>query len=166
VDPLVRMPRFGSIQIDMTGNGLGLTEYLQRTHGSYRIRGVNFSTTEPLSDWLRQDGRKGETARVTEIMATNLARAFEDRSLEIPIDPELHDDLSKPEKITSPGGRVSIAATRDDAGHADHFWSLALAVRACTQGYQKPGWAATVKGTCFANRVGSMGLGKFTDFYW
>ena len=27
-------------------------------------------------------------------------------------------------------GRVSIAATRDEAGHADGFWSLALAVRA------------------------------------
>ena len=25
---------------------------------------------------------------------------------------------------------MSIAATRDEAGHADHFWSLALAVEA------------------------------------
>ena len=43
---------------------------------------------------------------------------------------KLRDDLRKPEKITSPSGRVSIAATRDEAGHADHFWSLALAVEA------------------------------------
>ena len=40
------------------------------------------------------------------------------------------DDLRKPEKITSPGGRVSIAAVRDEAGHADHFWGLATLVRA------------------------------------
>jgi hypothetical protein len=38
--------------------------------------------------------------------------------------------LRKPERVTTPGGRVSIAATRDEAGHADHFWSLALALEA------------------------------------
>ncbi|HXA44027.1 MAG TPA: hypothetical protein VNZ25_00855, partial [Candidatus Angelobacter sp.] len=38
--------------------------------------------------------------------------------------------VRKPEKVTSPGGRVSIAATRTEAGHADHFWALALAIRA------------------------------------
>jgi len=32
--------------------------------------------------------------------------------------------------VTSPGGRVSIAATRTEAGHADHFWSFALALEA------------------------------------
>lgn len=64
-------------------------------------------------------------------MAVNLLGCFEDRTIrDLPNDPALTDDLRKPEKITSPGGRVSIAATRDEAGHADAFWSLALAVRA------------------------------------
>ena len=70
------------------------------------------------------------TARVTEIMATDLVEIFEDRRIEIPADAPLRDDLRRPEKITSPGGRVSIAASRDGNGHADRFWSLALAVRA------------------------------------
>ncbi|HWY76992.1 MAG TPA: hypothetical protein VN281_15320 [Verrucomicrobiae bacterium] len=33
-------------------------------------------------------------------------------------------------EIRNPGGRVSIAATRDEAGQADGFWPLALAARA------------------------------------
>jgi hypothetical protein len=37
----------------------------------------------------------------------------------------LRDSLRKPERITTAAG-VRIAATRDSAGHADEFWSLAL----------------------------------------
>ena len=126
-----RMPKFHAYCGDMTGLGLGLVEFLQDQFGRYRIHGVNFSSTEPASDRIKLEGRKAETARVTEIMAVNLLACFEDRSLkDLPNDPALTDDLRKPEKITSPGGRVSIAATRDEAGHADGFWSLALAVRA------------------------------------
>jgi phage FluMu gp28-like protein len=126
-----RMPKFHAYCGDMTGLGLGLVEYLQEEFGRYRIHGVNFSSTEPASDRIKLEGRKAETARVTEIMAVNLLACFEERTLkDLPNDPALTDDLRKPEKITSPGGRVSIAATRDEAGHADGFWSLALAVRA------------------------------------
>ncbi len=125
-----QLPTFRSYQGDMTGLGTFFIEFLQEAQGQWRIHGVNFASTEPTTDLIRLEGRKQETARVTEIMAVDLLAAFEDRSLEIPADPELRDDLRKPEKITSPGGRVSIAAVRDEAGHADHFWSLALAVRA------------------------------------
>jgi hypothetical protein len=120
--------------IDMTGIGLGLVEYSQEEKwGRDRIVGVDFSTTEPLTDRLRRDGRQGEKARVTEIMATDLLGDFEDRCIEIPMDPELRDDLRKPERLVSADGkRVSIAAERDEAGHADHFWALALARRAAT----------------------------------
>mgnify|MGYP000594264843 CR=1 FL=1 len=130
IDAVCRLPKFRSYAGDMTGIGLGLVEYLQEKHGDWKIQGVNFSSTEPITDLIRAEGRKTETARVTEIMATDLLAVFEDRSIEIPADADLRDDLRKPEKITSPGGRVSIAATRDEAGHADHFWSLALAIRA------------------------------------
>ncbi len=130
LEKVCRLPNFRAFAGDMTGIGLGLIEFLQEDFGVYRIHGVNFSSSEPLSNRLRNEGRQGETARVTEIMATDLLECFEDRTLEIPSDPHLREDLAKPEKITSPGGRVSIAATRDEAGHADHFWSLALAVRA------------------------------------
>jgi phage FluMu gp28-like protein len=132
LDLICALPKFRSGCVDMTGIGLGLCEYAQEKWGDYRVRGVNFSSTEPISDKIRAEGRKTETAKVTEIMATDLLSCFEDRSIElhIELDSDARDDLRKPEKITSPGGRVSIAATRNEAGHADHFWGLALAVRA------------------------------------
>jgi phage FluMu gp28-like protein len=129
------LARFRRAEIDMTGLGLGLVEYAQEEPwGRDAVSGVNFSSTEPLTTRIRAEGRKAETARVTEIMATELLGAFEDHRIEIPMDAALRDDLRKPEKIVSPGGRVSIAAERDAGGHADHFWSIALAIRAATRG--------------------------------
>jgi len=130
IEQVCRLPNFRAYEGDMTGIGLGLVEYLQEQFGTYRVRGVNFSSKEPISEDLLREGRRAETAYVSELMATALVRAFEDRAIEIPVDAQLRDDLRKPEKITSPGGRPSIAAGRDEAGHADHFWSLALALRA------------------------------------
>lgn len=132
LDLVCALPKFQRACIDMTGIGLGLVEYAQEKWGDYKIQGVNFATTEPISDRIRAEGRKTETARVTEIMATEMLGCFEDRSIEIcvELDADGRDDLRKPEKITSPGGRVSIAAVRDEAGHADHFWAFALAIRA------------------------------------
>lgn len=127
------LPAFRAAAIDMTGLGLGLVEYAQEeSWGRNRIAGINFSSTEPLTRRLQTEGRKSATARVTEIMATELLGVFEDRRIEIPADPALRDDLRKPERLVSPGGQVSIAATRDEAGHADHFWSVALALRAAS----------------------------------
>jgi phage FluMu gp28-like protein len=131
---VVQLPKFRRITIDMTGLGIFLVDEAQERWGAGKIIGINFATTEPISKRLMAEGRKAETARVTEIMATDLLGVFEDRCIEIPADQDLREDLRKPEKIISPGGRVSIAASRDDAGHADHFWSLALAIRSGLSG--------------------------------
>jgi len=125
-----RMPRFRRAAIDMTGLGLGLFEYAQEEFGAGRIAGINFATTVPVTRSVALEGRKRETVRVTEALAMELLQAYEDRRIWHPADGRLRDDLRKPEKITTPGGRVSIAATRDEAGHADHFWSFALALEA------------------------------------
>lgn len=134
LDRLLHLENFRRIEIDMTGLGTGLVEYAQEDHGEFRVAGVNFATTEPITRRILAEGRKAETARVTEIMATEVLAVFEDRAITIPMDAELRDDLRKPEKIVSPTGRVSIAAVRDEAGHADHFWSIALAIRAAQHG--------------------------------
>ena len=125
-----RMARFRRAAIDMTGLGLGLFEYAQEEFGAGRIAGINFATTVPVTRSVALEGRKRETVRVTEALAMELLQAYEDRRIWHPADGRLRDDLRKPEKITTPGGRVSIAATRDEAGHADHFWSFALALEA------------------------------------
>ncbi len=127
------LPKFRGGCIDMTGLGLGLVEYAQEEEwGRSRIVGVNFSSTEPINDYIRSEGRQAEKARVTENMATALLKKFEDKSItiEIEMDTTAIEDLRKPERITSPGGRTSIAAVRDEAGHADHFWGFALMIRA------------------------------------
>ncbi len=129
LDLVCRMAAFAAMEIDMTGVGTGLFEYVQRDHGP-RVRGVHFASTEPVTARIQAEGRKAPTARVTEIMATDMVAVFEERRIVIPSDRRLRDDLRKPEKVTSPGGRVSIAAARDARDHADRFWSLALAIRA------------------------------------
>ena len=127
---ICRLPKFRRAAIDMTGLGIGLVEYAQDEFGQHRIIGINFASTVPLTERIAADGRKRETVRVTEAMATELLGAYEDRRIQHPREVVLRDDLRKPEKIVSPGGRVSIAATRDEAGHADHFWSFALGIEA------------------------------------
>ena len=127
---LTQLRNFRRLEIDMTGSGTGAYDYAVEAHGEGLIGGVNFSSTEPVTARIQAEGRKAPTAKVTEIMATDLRGVFEDRTIEIFNDPALRDDLRKPEKIVSPGGRVSIAAARTPEGHADRFWALALAVRA------------------------------------
>src|SRR5579884_573995 len=141
---ICRLPNFERVEIDLTGIGLGLFEYAQKSFGSLRIHGVNFASTVPVTKAIARDGGKRETVRVTEAMATEVLRVYEDRRIEHPRDERLREDLRKPEKVTSPGGRVSIAATRDEAGHADHFWSLALALEAAAMA-RPPGGMETFK---------------------
>lgn len=124
-------------KIDMTGLGLGLYEYTAKKFG-HRVQGVNFASSAPLTERLRKEGRPGVSAPVTEVLATGLLQVFEDRLIQIPIDQALRDDLRKPERYVSPTGRVLIAATRSEAGHADHFWSLALAIDAAQTPVRKP----------------------------
>ncbi|HNY41626.1 MAG TPA: hypothetical protein PKJ41_14595, partial [Bryobacteraceae bacterium] len=132
LDVLCAQRTFRKGAIDFTGPGVGATDYAQDKWGTYRIEAVNFSSSVPISKRMAADGRKTPTAPVPEVMAAQLLEAFEDHRIEIPSEPEIRDDLRKPEKLTTPSGRVSIAAERTEAGHADHFWALALAIRAAT----------------------------------
>ncbi|MDB6065909.1 MAG: hypothetical protein JWR26_2117 [Pedosphaera sp.] len=136
------LPQFCRASVDMTGLGLGLFEYAQREFGP--VHGINFASTVPATEGSRSEGRRQETVRVTEALAMELLQTYEDRRIQHPSDLRLRDDLRRPEKVTSPGGRVSIAATRGEGGggHADHFWSLALALEAA--GKKEKPWAFEV----------------------
>ena len=124
----LRAPAFRACRIDMTGIGLGLCEYTQEQMGRTRVQGINFSSSAPMNPRLKASGRKGETVRVTEAMATELLQVYEDKCMRHPHDMRLREDLRKPERIVTAQGRVSIAASRTKGDHADHFWSFALAV--------------------------------------
>src|SRR5262249_40200495 len=125
-----RSPRFCGAQIDMTGLGLGLYEYTRQKFGE-RIRGLNFASSIPLRNFeVRTSKSESKAAKAPEVLALRLLQTYESKRIRHPVDPLLREDLHKPERVTTPEGRVSIVASRSESGHADHFWSLALAVDA------------------------------------
>jgi len=124
--PLLALPNFGRLSGDATGLGLGLVEFAQEECGAYRAEAVQFASRERRTV---RGIEQGDTALVTELMALDLLEAFESRGIRIPCEPALRESLRKPERITTASG-VRIAATRDGAGHADEFWSMALMLRA------------------------------------
>jgi len=73
------------------------------------------------------------TTKVKEELASLLKTKFEDKTIRIPIDPVLREDLHSVQKTVSPSGNLKLEAPRDEKGHADRFWALALAVYAQKQ---------------------------------
>ena len=102
--------------IDSTGLGMQLAEELQR----------EFSTiVEPVSF----------TLKVKEELATYARMIFENRQIRIPDDQELIRDIHSIKKIVTVAGNVRFDADRNEHGHADRFWAMALALHAAN----KPG---------------------------
>lgn len=139
LNPLFRIPGMKGIAIDMTGLGLGLYEYILQIYGNRKVYGINFSSTMPAVSERGSLSRAASGggalphARVTEVLAVNLVRSYEESRLSHPLDEILREDLLLPRRTLNAAGRVSITADRDNsgqAGHADHFWSLALALEA------------------------------------
>lgn len=128
IEPLLALPNFGRAEIDATGIGLGLAEFAQERAGGSRVGALNFASRERRRE-AGGGAHPGDTALVTELMALDLLRAFEDRAIRIPREAALRESLRKPERVQTASG-VRIAVERDRAGHADEFWSLALMVRA------------------------------------
>jgi phage FluMu gp28-like protein len=133
LETILNIPAVRMVKMDATGIGCGLFEYTQNKFPD-RVQGLNFSSTVKLGSrcprWGEGGGEVRASVRITEHLATQLLQTYEDHAIHQPIDNTLRDDLRKPERLLSPSGRVSIAATRDEVGHADHFWSLALAIDA------------------------------------
>jgi phage FluMu gp28-like protein len=124
--PILEMPNFGRLSGDATGLGLGLVEFAQELSGPYRAEAVQFASREKR---IVRGIQQNDSALVTELMALDLLEVFEKRAIRIPSETPLRDSLRKPERITTAAG-VRIAATRDESGHADEFWSMALMARA------------------------------------
>lgn len=68
------------------------------------------------------------TQQVRLDMANILKQAFEDRKIRIPAKrSEIRSDLHKPRAEKTATGGTRIVVERDEEGHADRFWSAALA---------------------------------------
>ena len=97
------------INMDKTGIGMNLTEDLQTSYGD-RVNGVYF------------------TASSKEMMVKNVRKLLEDKLIKIPNDPDLIADIHA---IKRKAGTKSFLydSDRNSYGHADRFWSLALACK-------------------------------------
>lgn len=98
-------------RIDATGLGMQLAERAERRWGG-RAQGLTF------------------TAGTKASMAAVIRRRFEDRTIRIPIDGALREDLHSVRRLPSAGPTARFDAARGDAGHADRFWAAALACEA------------------------------------
>lgn len=98
--------------MDATGLGMQQAEELHREYPA-KCEAVDFG--------------KGD---VKSAIALGLKRKFEDRRIEIPDDRDLKTDLKSVKRLITEAGNVRYDARRSDAGHADRFWALALAIHA------------------------------------
>jgi phage FluMu gp28-like protein len=98
--------------IDSTGLGMQFAERAGQRFGG-KVEGVSF------------------TGAVKEDLAYPVRSAFEDSAIRIPFgDDKLISDIRKIRKETTAAGNIRFVADSDDEGHADRFWSLALAIHA------------------------------------
>ncbi|HNP80139.1 MAG TPA: terminase family protein [Nitrospira sp.] len=113
---LADYPTLRRLCIDQTGMGEKFVEDVQATHGSGRIEGVVFNNA------------------VKQELAFGLKRRIEDRLIRIPRQAEVRDDFHSVRKVTTAAGNIRFDAERTDQGHADRFFSAALAIHAIDSG--------------------------------
>jgi len=105
------------IAVDQTGMGEGEVEKLQDELGRHLVEGVLLTSPRRLT------------------VATALKEAMEDRRLRIPEREPLRRDLHSVRTEIGPTGAPRLVADTDkEGGHADRFWSLALACAAADGG--------------------------------
>lgn len=97
--------------IDATGIGAQLAEEARTKFGP-RVEPVHF------------------TLQSKEDMAVTVRRAFEDRTVRIPSNSAIRSDIHSMRRYTTSAGNARFDAAQSDAGHADRFWALALALQA------------------------------------
>jgi len=99
---------------DSTGMGMQLAEELQQKFGASRIEAVDF------------------TGPVKEDLAVTAKRPFEDHAIRIPDNSYVAGGIHAVRRYTTAAGNFRFDAERTEAGHADEFWSLALALAAAS----------------------------------
>ncbi len=104
------------ICIDQTGMGEQFTERARTKYGDYTVEGVLFTSPIKLD------------------LANLLRRSFEDQQVKIwSGDKVLRDDLHALKRTTTTAGNVRFVADRNENGHADRAWALALALHAAQE---------------------------------
>ncbi len=106
-----RASRVHRVSIDASGIGAMLAEEARRKLGG-KVEEFKFTNTS------KND------------LFQSLRRTFDDRTIRIPVDRDLCEDLHAIQKNVSTGGNVSYSAPRSADGHSDRASALALAIHA------------------------------------
>jgi phage FluMu gp28-like protein len=114
-------PDFRRVCHDATGLGMQIAEEAVHDFGKFRVEPITF------------------TATVKEQLAYGLYRKLEDRRITIPRDDSIREDLHSIRKLVTSSGNIRFDVGKSDAnGHADRFWSIALAVEATDKDTNSP----------------------------
>ena len=106
-------PKMRRCCIDSTGLGMQLAESAQRKFGKYRVEAITF------------------TNKIKEALAYNVRTNFEDKSIYVPAEQGVREDLHSVRRQTTDAGNIRFDVEKSDAsGHADRFWALVLALHA------------------------------------
>ncbi len=124
LEDIFRMYNIVRMNIDETGIGKHLAEQLTTAHP-------------------RNAYAKHFTRELKEILALNLLKLCEDKQLILPNDLELLSQLHAVKKKSTPSGQITYDAARDESGHADLFWAVALAVDGLSK-KDSSGWEVAV----------------------
>ncbi len=106
--------RVHRVAIDATGIGAMLAEEARRRLGG-KVEGITFSAKT-----------KGE-------MYAAMRRAFDDKTIRIPADRDLREDLHAVQRNVSSTGSISYRAPRNEDGHSDRAAALALCIHAASK---------------------------------
>ncbi len=98
--------------IDAGGIGMQLAESLVEKTGAHRTQPVTF------------------TNAIKNELATRLRIHFENKTIRIPVDPDIRNDFHSLRRTITSTGLARYDAQRSTTGHADRFWAAALAVSA------------------------------------
>lgn len=109
------------VAIDETGIGMQIAEELKRKWGEYKVLSVYF------------------TAKTKEELASRLYTKFQDKTIRIPPDNDLREDLHSVKRLVSDKGNIRYEGGTEE-GHADRFWSLALSIYAVSE----PVWPVNI----------------------
>ncbi len=122
------------LAIDAGGIGMQLAESLVDRAGQHRVTPVTFTNT------------------IKNELANKLRIHFENRSIRIPVDPDIRNDFHSLRRTITTTGLARFDAQRSQTGHADRFWAAALATSAAAQNFTNTNpQHLTIKPLAFAN---------------
>lgn len=102
--------------IDATGIGMQLSEDAQTKFGKFRVEQVMF------------------TNKIKEELAYTTRTNFENKTVFIPKEHNIREDLHSVRRITTTANNIRFDAEHSENGHADRFWALSLALHAAGSG--------------------------------